>query len=857
MKINKKILALSLTLIILIIIPVSSAYELNESQAISSSENTDILTDKYDAVYVDADSSTDGDGHADNPAKSISKALDSVKDGGTIYLKGTFTGLDNTNITLDSQPDNIKFIGTAAVIDGEFKNSFAVVKSGTYSFRNISFINNYKSGEGNQFGGVIYNIDGRLTVTDCIFENNTLLGVNRANGGAISSDGYLKVENCNFINNSVSNTNSSGDRKNAADGGAISNLGKLYVSNTNFISNKALRNGGAIRTQDGGYANFTYCNFTDNSAAYHKSGGTFGGAIYSWDCALDVYYCIFKNNRINDTSGYGAQGGAISSDRGAGKINILYSQFINNTAAGTSSVSGQSIYFGGISGNVNYCTIDTGIYSASSTTNFDYNLWDSNDFNNLIELLPQSASVKYYADLEVYSNAGKLEEGETIDIFVDLFWNGTTRKDNINLIPTQEVILTSNCGNLIADKGILNNGHFETKILLNDTTDPVITARISNIISYIDFTQIIKNANLSVSFDNAFEDENVVITVLSEKYLRGICLVDVDDSKYYVELEDGKSILYISNLNIGTHSVRVRYLGGDNETYNGKLVISQKINPLMNISIYYSKNPCITVELPPDASGNLTVVSDGSTITTVPAKTPQIELAGLGNGMHSVEVIYSGDKIYSKQIKSIIVSDKPDTAIIIKSKITLSAADTKAGEKFGVFTFTLKDANGKVLSDRKVQVAINGKIYSITTDKSGVGSVNANINTANTYTCALTFSGDEKYNACPLTLCKLTVTKKKTSIKADFKKIKAKSKTKIRVTLKTVKNNINGKTYLYKGKKLTLKVNGKTYSAKTDKKGTATFTLKLNKKGKYPVRINFAGDETYKSSAKSVKLTVY
>ena len=58
------------------------------------------------------------------------------------------------------------------------------------------------------------------------------------------------------------------------------------------------------------------------------------------------------------------------------------------------------------------------------------------------------------------------------------------------------------------------------------------------------------------------------------------------------------------------------------------------------------------------------------------------------------------------------------------------------------------------------------------------------------------------------------------------------------------------------GKKVTLKLNDKTYTAKTNAKGQATFSLKITKKGKFTAAINYKGDNTYKAASKKVKITI-
>ena len=62
---------------------------------------------------------------------------------------------------------------------------------------------------------------------------------------------------------------------------------------------------------------------------------------------------------------------------------------------------------------------------------------------------------------------------------------------------------------------------------------------------------------------------------------------------------------------------------------------------------------------------------------------------------------------------------------------------------------------------------------------------------------------------------------------------------------------------MLKNKKVTLKVNGKTYTATTNSKGVATFKLsKLTKKGTFTAVVNYAGDKYYNKISKKAKVTI-
>ena len=60
-----------------------------------------------------------------------------------------------------------------------------------------------------------------------------------------------------------------------------------------------------------------------------------------------------------------------------------------------------------------------------------------------------------------------------------------------------------------------------------------------------------------------------------------------------------------------------------------------------------------------------------------------------------------------------------------------------------------------------------------------------------------------------------------------------------------------------KSTKVTLKVNKKTFSAKTNSKGVATFKItNLKKKGKFTAVIKFAGSKYYNKLSKKATITV-
>ena len=220
-------------------------------------------------------------------------------------------------------------------------------------------------------------------------------------------------------------------------------------------------------------------------------------------------------------------------------------------------------------------------------------------------------------------------------------------------------------------------------------------------------------------------------------------------------------------------------------------------------------------------------------------------------------VAVASDDVLSDEIPTTNVDPShKDTKFVVEKAFSRNATDYYANERGGNFSAILQDSDGKPLANKNVQIAVNGPVYNVTTNAAGEATIPINLMIANIYTYALSFSGDDQYNAAPIASSKLTVVKKTTTITAKDTSFKASAKTKtVSVKFTTIKNAFDGKVYMKEGKTLKLKVNGKTYSAKVSK-GVAKFNITLKKKGKYTAKISFAGDKTYEKSKKSIKITI-
>ena len=364
-----------------------------------------------------------------------------------------------------------------------------------------------------------------------------------------------------------------------------------------------------------------------------------------------------------------------------------------------------------------------------------------------------------------------------------------------------------------------------------------------------------ESANISVNIVNAIGNVSVL----------------VDGNENNVALVNGNAVVHLDNLTAGNHSVVVIY-GGD-ETHApshsissfsvaDKVVVKPVMTEFVNITVFRDSNVSAILV---DERGN--PVANAAITYAVGDKSQSVVSDSNGGFVIKGEsgvlmtVVYGGDDNYLATNTTIQFDNAAHASIqstrISGNDFSQYACDYYEGERGGNFIFQLVDGEGNPVANKNIYIGYNGVTLTRVTDEKGFASVQINLKSSGVYTFVIVFLGDKDYNAS-MAVHKVTINKKPISMSASAKTFKATAKSKkYTVTLKTIKgSSIDGKTYLAAGKKITLTLNGKTYTTKTNANGQATFSLKLTKKGKFNAEIVYDGDSTYKAASKKVKITI-
>ena len=265
-------------------------------------------------------------------------------------------------------------------------------------------------------------------------------------------------------------------------------------------------------------------------------------------------------------------------------------------------------------------------------------------------------------------------------------------------------------------------------------------------------------------------------------------------------------------------------------------------------------------------NGQIIISANGKTIYTktfTGTGTPSIAIYGKDltsklNGETTVTILYkrtTDGKDYSKNVLTTFinignnqnenVSSSPISTTISASAMTIVYNQNK------ILVATLKDTNGNAIAGVNVFINIMGVKYPLTTDKNGQIKQSLSNLPPKVHTITFTFNGNDYYLKSTKTV---KVTVKKANLKVTAKSVKFKKSLKVKKYSITLKTNLNK---ALKSAKVTIKVNEKTYTAKTNAKGVAVFKItKLTKKGKFKSIISYKGNSYYNKLVKNVYIAV-
>ena len=360
------------------------------------------------------------------------------------------------------------------------------------------------------------------------------------------------------------------------------------------------------------------------------------------------------------------------------------------------------------------------------------------------------------------------------------------------------------------------------------------------------------NKTIKVKVDMANSTVNIGSSVLDYGNSLNVT-VDATGAKGITAKIDGKDAkvngytIEIPVLNAGSHTLTVTTIPEENYnavTENATITV-RKLNSTLtvnNVTFDYKSIGFIAVTFTGATGVNATVLNQYQANVTVNGT--NITISNLNAGKYTLQVTTIAEENYNPITKTASITvNKLKTALSAKSIATVYNVNKN-------LVITLKDSKGNALNGVNITVQLkNTKTY---TTKNGQIKVSTKGLTPKVYTAKITFKGNTNYEKTSKNTVKVTV-------KKATPKITAKKKT-FKRTVKTKKYNIALKTNLkkaMKGVKVTLKVNKKTYSAKTNKKGIATFKItKLTKTGKYTSVVKFAGNKYYNAKAVKQKIIV-
>ena len=247
-----------------------------------------------------------------------------------------------------------------------------------------------------------------------------------------------------------------------------------------------------------------------------------------------------------------------------------------------------------------------------------------------------------------------------------------------------------------------------------------------------------------VDYGNGFVIE-ATLTGVNSAPLNGNVIVTVNGKEYTVKVTDGKGIATGDKLAAGTYAFAAAWAGNDNYnivTENGDFKVN-KIDSTVVVNVNNIKvgeELTITVNVPSDATGDVTVSVDGKEYNVAIENGKAVKtIADLKANDYTVTVKYSGDNNYNAAVAA-----SSFTVSKVDSTMDVTVNDIVFGGDLTVDAVLPGDATGEVV------ITVNGVDYPVPiVDGKATGTIGGLA--AGDYTVTVKYAGDDKYVGVEIT----------------------------------------------------------------------------------------------------------
>ena len=247
-----------------------------------------------------------------------------------------------------------------------------------------------------------------------------------------------------------------------------------------------------------------------------------------------------------------------------------------------------------------------------------------------------------------------------------------------------------------------------------------------------------------VDYGNGFVIE-ATLTGVNSAPLSGNVIVTVNGKEYTVKVTDGKGIATGDKLAAGTYAFAAVWAGDDNYnivTENGDFKVN-KIDSSVAVNVNNIKvgeELTITVNVPSDATGDVTVSVDGKEYKVAIENGKAVKtISGLKADDYTVTVKYAGDNNYNAAVAA-----SSFTVSKVDSTMDVTVNDIVFGGDLTVDAVLPDDATGEVV------ITVNGVDYPVPiVDGKATGTIGGLA--AGDYTVTVKYAGDDKYVGVEIT----------------------------------------------------------------------------------------------------------